>query len=136
MNLADVMDGIADQLSTIEGLRVFAYPTGQVVAPAAYVAYPSDYTYDATYGRGMDRMTLTVVLVVGKASDRTARNRIAAYVDVSGDSSVKQLLESATYAAFDIIRVTGVEFDVVTIGGDVPYMAAIFELDIAGSGSS
>lgn len=134
MDLATVMDQISARLDTIAGLRCFAYPPGSVTPPAAIVTYPDTYTYDQTYGRGMDRMTLPVVVVVGKATDRTARDRLGAYCDGSGTSSVKTVLESGTYTAFDDVRVTGAEFDVYTLGG-TDYLAAIFDCDIAGSGT-
>lgn len=135
MNLADVMQQVADRLDLIDGLRVSGFPAPKVVPPAAIVSYPDTYDYDATYGRGMDRVTLPVVVVVGKASDRTARDRLGAYVDGSGPKSVKQVLESGTYAAFHTLRVVSVEFDVVTVGG-TDYVAALFDLDIAGSGAT
>lgn len=134
MNLADVMQAVSDRLDTIDGLRCFAYPPGTVSPPAAVVSYPDTYTYDETYGRGMDRLKLPVVVVVGKVSDRSARNQLGAYVDGSGAASVKAVLESGTYTAFDSVRVESVEFDVVTIAG-TDYMAGLFTLDIAGSGA-
>lgn len=134
MNLAAVMQAISDRLDTIGGLRCFAYPAPKVNPPAAVVSYPDEITFDETYGRGMDQMTLPVVVVVGKVSDRAARDQIAAYCNGSGASSVKQVLESGTYTAFDVVRVTGVKFDIATIAA-VDYLAAVFELDITGHGS-
>lgn len=135
MDLAQVMDAVAARLDTIAGLRVSAHPTGSITPPAAVVTYPERIDFDHAYGRGMDRIDLPVVLTVGKASDRTARDRLAAYCDGSGADSVKAVLESGTYTEFDTVRVTGVEFDVVTIGG-VDYLAALFALDITGEGTS
>lgn len=134
MNLADVMDQVATQLDTISGLRVYAYPADSVAPPAAIVSYPKEYEYDATYGRGSDRISLPVVVVAGKVSDRASRDALGAYVDGSGTSSVKAVLESASYTAFDELRVTGVEFDTVLIAG-TNYIAALFTLDIAGEGA-
>lgn len=136
MNLANVMDEVATQLDTIDGLRVFAFPPDNLNPPAAWLAYPEGYEYDATYGRGMDRITnLGVVVVVAKVSDRSARNQVGAYVDGSGASSVKAVLEAGTYTAFHTIRVTSVIFDVLTVGG-TDYLGALFTLDIAGQGSA
>jgi hypothetical protein len=134
VNLANVMQAVSDRLDTIAGLRCFGYPPGTVSPPAAIVSYPDHLTFDETYGRGMDRLTLPVVVVVGRPTDRSTRDRLTAYCDGSGTSSVKAVLESGTYTAFDVIRVTGIEFDTVSIAA-VDYLAAIFDLDIAGHGS-
>jgi len=135
MNLAAVMDAISARLDTIAGLRCFPYPPAKLTPPAAVVSYPDTYTFDETYGRGMDRISLPVVVVVGKVSDRAARDQLGAYCNGSGASSVKQVLESGTYTAFHAVRVASIEFDVVSIAG-VDYIAALFTLDIAGSGTS
>jgi hypothetical protein len=134
MNLDDVMDEIATRLDTIAGLRCFAWPPGTATPPAAIVSYPNDYTYDETYGRGMDRMTLPVVVLVGRPTDRSTRDALAQYVNGSGAASVKAVLESGTYTALHTLRVMSADFDVYQLGG-TDYLAAIFELDIAGQGS-
>lgn len=134
MNLTDVMEEVAARLATIKGMRVFPYPADSVSPPAAIVSYPETLTYDETYGRGSDRMALPVVVVVGKPYDRSTRDLITRYTDGSGASSVKAALETGTYASCDGVRVTRAEFDVVSIAG-TDYVAAQFDLDIAGSGS-
>ena len=133
MNLADVMDEVATALEAIDNLRVFPYPPDRVEPPAAVVSWPDTYTYDETYGRGMDRLSLPVVVVVGRVSDRACREELGAYADGSGDRSVKEAVETGTYTACDTVRVESVEFDVVTIAG-TDYMAALFTVDVAGSG--
>lgn len=136
MIVSDVMDDVARRLDLIEGLRTYGFPPDKVDVPAAVVSYPDQYTYDGTYRRGADRMTLPVVAVVGRASDRAARDLLSAYVDGDGPASFKRVLESddlPAYTAFHSLRVTEVEFDVVTIGG-VDFVAALFDLDILGSG--
>jgi len=134
MNLADVMQAVADRLDTITGLRCFGYPADKITPPAAVVTYPESYDYDSTYNRGMDRMELPVVVLVGKTSDRATRANLARYADGSGAASVKAIVESGTYTAFDTVRVVRVVFDVVTIAGSA-YLAATFTLDITGSGA-
>jgi len=134
MDLATCMQAVSDRLDTITALRCFAYPAPKVTPPAAIVTYPTALAFDETYGRGSDRLTLPVVVMVGKASDRAARDQLGAYCNGSGPRSVKAVLESGTYTAFDSLRVTGVEFDVYQIGA-VDYLTAIFSLDITGHGS-
>jgi hypothetical protein len=130
VNLVDVADQLGDRLDLIEGLNVYRNPPGSVTPPAAVVGYPEDYEYLEE----LDRMTLPVVLVVGKASLESARAELAAYVKKNGDRSVKGTLESGAYTALDTVRVTGAEFDSVRIGG-TDYLAAVFDLDITGSGA-
>lgn len=138
MHLANVMQQIADRLATIAGLRAHGEPQGSVTPPAAIVSYPENYDFDATYGRGMDRLTLPVVLVIGRPTDRTTRDLVAAYCDGAGAKSIKAVIESGNdagaYPAFDFVRVARIEFDVVTIGV-IDYLAATFTLDIAGKGT-
>lgn len=135
MIVSDVMQEVADQLKTIDGLRVHAYPAATINAPAAVVAYPSDYEFDATYGRGMDQMTLNVIVWVGKPVERTTRDRISAYLNGSGTSSVKEVLESHTYTSLDVLRVASADLDVYTMNG-ADYLVAVFELAIAGQGAN
>ena len=133
MDLALVMDELAARLATIEGLRVHAQPIGSVTPPAAVVVYPEEVTFDATYGRGMDRMRLPIVVVVGRPYDRSTRDALAGYCAGSGAQSVKAVIESGAYLAFDAVRVENIDFDVVPIGA-IDYMAALFTLDIGGQG--
>lgn len=134
MILADVMQQLAGRLDTIAGLRVHGYPADSITPPAAVVSYPDTYTLDSTYARGMDRLELPVVVLVGKVSDRASRDKISAYADGAGARSVKAVLESGTYTAFDSARVTQVEFDIVAIAA-VEYLAATFTVDVAGKGN-
>ncbi|MEZ5411035.1 MAG: hypothetical protein R2761_23595 [Acidimicrobiales bacterium] len=134
MIVADVMDELGDALDTIDGLRVFRYPPENVQAPAAVVAYPESIEYDVTYGRGVDTLTIPVIIVVGKVSDRASAKQLAAYMDGSGALSVKAVIEGATYTAFDIVQVTSADTDVYTFAG-VDYVSAIFNLRISGPGA-
>lgn len=134
MNLGEVMQEIADRLDTIDGLHVYAYPPGSVTPPAAVVGFPDSLTFDVTGRRGKDRMSLPVVVVVGRPTDRSTRDRLAQYCDGSGAASVKAAVEAGTPASFGSVRVVDAEFDVVTIGGQ-DYAAALFTLDIGGAGA-
>lgn len=134
MNAASVMDAVAARLDTIAGLRVSACPPGTITPPGAVVGYPTSIDYDETYGRGFDALALPVVVVIGRASDRAAVTQFGAYTAGSGATSIKAVLESGTYTAFDSIRVTKAESDVYTLAG-TDYIAAIFDCVIMGHGT-
>lgn len=117
------------------GLRVYDYPPPTIVAPAIVVSYPDRIVYDATYGRGADIIRgVPVIAMVGKATDRTARDRVAQYANGSGTSSVKVTLEAHAWVSCQEVVITECTFDVVTVAG-VDYIAALFSLDIIGLGS-
>lgn len=135
MNLKDVITEVAAQLDTIDGLRSLDFPPDHLSPPMALPEFPEEYSFDETYGRGMDRMILPWWIVVGKPSDRSTVERLGRYVDGSGANSVKQVVEAGTYNAFDIVRVMSVEFEPIDDAG-ITYVGARFSLDIAGKGST
>lgn len=127
------MKEVAARLDTITGLRVFSHPVDKVDPPTAVVSLP-EITFDATYGRGCDRLSLPVVLAVGKVVDRAARDNLAPFIAGSGATSFKAVLEGFTPASFDTVRVQGATPDVITWSG-IEYLAYTFTLDILGSGA-
>lgn len=136
MNLTDVATEVAARLDSIAGLRCFAYQPPSITPPAGIVLnpLPGDIQYDQTYGRGMDRITLPVLVVAGRSSERPAQEAIRAYLDGSGPRSVKAVVEAGTYTSLHTIRVTTGGVDGVVIAG-TEYLAALFDLDITGQGS-
>lgn len=134
MNLATTMSEIATALGTITGLRVFAFPPDNVAVPAAIVGYPETVTYDLTMQRGVDQIDIPVFVMVGRLTDRTAKDVVAAYLSGSGSSSVKAAIKAGTYSAGVSARVGTAEVDVVTMAG-VDYLTAIFNVHIYGPGA-
>jgi hypothetical protein len=135
MNIADAMDEIGTALGAIDELRVFPYNADRVTPPAAIVGWPDPLVYDITYARGADKFTLPLYLVVARLDARNTRNRLAKYLDGSGDFSVKAAVEAGTYTVFDSVRVAEAALDSYMIGG-TEYLGAEFSLDIVGPGGS
>jgi hypothetical protein len=135
MIIRNVINELATRLDTITGLQVYAYPVDTVqTSPVAVFGYPERKEYDQTYGRGMDKMSLDLFVMVMKPYDRSAMNNLIGYADGSGANSVKAVLESGTYTAFDVIQVVDVEFDVIRIGS-IDFATAEFTIMIAGQGA-
>lgn len=133
MRIVDVMDELAMRLRSITAFReVASWPKGSITPPAAVVAYPENYNPHATYARGATELKLPVFAAVAKISERTARDALSDLVE--GPTSVITVLESGIYTAFDVVTVSNVDFDTVTIGG-TDYIAAVFDCDIVGSGA-
>lgn len=119
--------------SGIAGLRVYDWLVDNAQIPAAMIGFPETYEFDASFNRGVDRLQIPVHVLVGRITDRSSRDNMAAFVDGSGPASIKQRLEEGTYAAFNSIRVANVTFQTVTLAG-VELLAATFNVDIWGSG--
>ena len=108
MILSTVMDELATRLRSIgSGLRVAAYPPDTATPNIAVVTYPDRLEFDATFNRGEDTMTIPVVVLVGKVSDRATRNTIAQHVAGGGPKSIKAVLEGAGAPAFVDLPVGG-----------------------------
>jgi hypothetical protein len=126
--LSAVMDELGVRLATISGLRVFDFPPKSAQAPFAFVDFPQRLDYDATYGRGSDRLTLDVYVAVANQVSRSTRDAIVAYCGTAA-GSVKNALEGSTTSF--TTRVTAVEFGQISLAsGD--FFGAVFTLDIAG----
>ncbi len=133
MDIGAIMDELADSLVGVGDLRVTAYYADKVNPPQAVVSFPDPYTFDGTYGRGMDSLDFPIIVFVGRVDVRTARDLLSAYANGSGGSSIKQAVEAHTYTACDSVRVRNCEFGVVNVAG-VDYLTAMFTVHVVGSG--
>lgn len=136
MDMNAAADEITTVLDTIAGLRVTGHPPASISPPAGFLDYPQAVDFDETYGRGLDRIRdWQVFVVVGRATERTARDRIYEYASATGSKSVKAVLEAHTYTSLHTLRVASADFGFISIG-DIDYIGATFHLDIAGQGTS
>lgn len=131
MQIGAVMDEVAAALATIPTLkgRTFAYLPETAHPPAALVDFPG-VEHDVTFGRGADRLTLPVTLLVARVDSRSARDRLLAL-----QGQVKAAIEDRDPVAYHSARVTGAEFNHSYPLGGVEHMAVAFTVDIIGSGS-
>lgn len=132
LDLGAVMDAIGARLVGVTGLRVYDYAADAASPPAAIVALPELVEYDAVAARGADRVVIPVTVLVGRVSDRAARDQLAQYVSGTGATSVKTAIEGGTGDLGGVahtVRVTEARIDVVTIG-QVDYLGASFDVEV------
>ena len=129
--IAELRDGIADNLATITGLRTGATIPENVNPPFAIISFDS-IDFDTTMGRGLDMFTFTVTVVVSRADARNAQNLLDVYCAPTGTSSIKTAIEldrSLGSKANDL-RVTGLSnYGNLTIG-ETNYLAAEFAVTV------
>lgn len=117
--------GIAANLAEIPGLRTAATVPDSPNPPIAMV-FPDGIVFDTTFARGMDEYRYTVLVLVGRADERSAQNRLDSFCNPSGEYSVKQALEADKTlggAAFDL-RVQEMRNYGQTPVGEVTYLSA------------
>lgn len=95
VTVTDLRNGLATRLGTITGLRVSAVIPDQINPPLAIVALDG-ITFDRAFHRGMDEYRFLITVVVGRAAERSAQNRLDAYLAPTGAGSVKTAIEGDT----------------------------------------
>jgi hypothetical protein len=137
VNLDDVMTELANRLATVSGVdKVYPYPPDDSPAMVVgWVEWPEGIDYDDTMRRGQDRASVTVTVAVPRATDdRVTWQKVAAFADGSGASSVKTVLEAGSYTTIGELRVTGAVFDYGLMAGN-PAISARFSVDVTGAGA-
>lgn len=129
LDLGGVMDAIGTRLATIAGLRVADYPSDAANPPQAIVSLPETVEYDTVMGRGADRVVIPITVLVGKVSDRAARDQLAQYVSGTGSLSVKTAVDGDLGGTAHTARVTEATISVVTIQA-IDYLGASFSVEV------
>jgi len=120
---------LATAVATVPGLRSSATVPDNPRPPIA-VVIPERVEYDLNAKRGADRFYFTVTVLVGRADDRTAQNKLDGYI--VGTNSVKAAIEAdrTLGGAADTCRVTGMGNYASLNVGDVLYLAASFTVEV------
>jgi hypothetical protein len=127
-SLSALRDGIAENLSTIPGLRVSAFIPDNMNPPIAIVN-PQNIEYHKAFANGLNTYTFVISVMVGRVSERAAQNTLDAYCAPTGASSIKSAIESdrtLSGRAFDLVVSDMRNYGSVTIG-DNTYLTAEFD---------
>jgi hypothetical protein len=132
MNPTAVRQGLSAALDTITGLRCFDY-VPDTVAPPAAVVEPVEVMFDEAMRRGLDVYKCYALVIVGRMSERSASDRLDAYLASSGAGSVKAAIEAdrTLGGACSTLNVIDANPRTVTISG-VEMFAYRFGVDIYG----
>lgn len=129
--VSGIRQGIADNLAAISSLRVSPTMVDSPRPPIAMV-YPSSIDFDLNANRGADTYTFVIFVLVGRADDRSAQNRLDGFI--TGPNSVKTAVESDRTLGgnADTCRVTGMSnYQQVSVG-DTVYLGVEFEVEVVG----
>jgi len=125
--VSDLREGIAKNLRTITGLRAVATVPDNPTPPIA-VIYPQNIEFDDSFNRGLQTYSFRVVVIVGRADERSAQNRLDSFVASTGATSIKLAIESdktLSGKAFDTRVVAMTNYGSLDIS-EVTYLSAEF----------
>jgi hypothetical protein len=127
-SLTELREGIAENLSTIVGLRVSSFVPDNPNPPMAIVT-PQNIEYHKAFKNGFSTYNFVVSVFVTRVSERTAQTNLDAYCAPTGASSIKSAIESdrtLSGRCFDLIVSDMRNYGSVIIG-DNTYLTAEFD---------
>jgi len=135
LTISSVRDAAQTQLATITGLRTYDLIPDTVNVPAAVVGN-LELEWDEAMQRGLDFATFDVLLITSRMSDRSAQDKLDAYLAGTGASSVKTVLEggsptgtlNGTVSTVRVTRATPISITVASI----EYLAYRYEVEVYG----
>jgi hypothetical protein len=135
VTIAQIRDGLGDNLRTLPGLRVGETIPDSFSPPIAIISLGS-VQYNGAFNtrtvQGLTTYNFTVSVIVGKVSERTAQARLDSYIS-TGTATIKAAIESDRTlggAAFDCVVPEMTSVGAVVLSGDVSYLAADFTVTV------
>jgi len=92
--LTEIREAMAAALEGVVDGQISAWMLSNPTPPTIFI-FPDEIDYDGSFGRGHDEWALTVMAMVGLASDIAAQQKLDEMLAPSGSSSVKDALEPA-----------------------------------------
>ena len=126
--LSELRDGIAENLTSIVGLRVSSFMPDNPNPPMAVVS-PQNIEYHKSFNNGFNTYTFVISVFVARVSERTGQANLDAYCASTGPSSIKSAIESdrtLSGRCFDLIVSDMRNYGSVIIG-DNTYLTAEFD---------
>lgn len=127
MSIGTIRTGLATNLATISGLRVASNIPDNPMPPQAIVML-ENVDYDNAFQNGLVTYQFRVSVLVARADERTAQDRLNAYAS-TGIGGIKAAVESDKTlggTAFDVRVSTMTNIGTVSLGGDVAMLSADF----------
>jgi hypothetical protein len=127
VSIGAIRTGLATNLATISGLRVASNIPDNPMPPQAIVML-ENVDYDNAFQNGLVTYQFRVSVLVARADERTAQDRLNAYAS-TGIGGIKAAVESDKTlggTAFDVRVSTMTNIGTVSLGGDVAMLSADF----------
>ena len=134
MNLSVVRESLRDALGTIDGLSVSMFQAASVHPPHAVVKMASG-NYDTTMRRGLDGISVQIIVYVSRAADELALEQLDQFITGTGDKSIKTAVDAATGTGISYFRVGEFQVGTASLGSE-EFLAATFDVEAILTGLS
>lgn len=134
--IQDIINEITAKLKEIPDSVAYEWDVERVATtPAILVGVPERVEYRTSYGRGK-KITITAVVLIGKANARAAAKKLLKFVDNTGPESVFRMIDSqyTDYTTCDDVTVVQAEPDIFVNAG-ISYLGAEFSIDVTSTGA-
>ena len=127
-----VRSGLKTRLATIAGLKCYDFIPDSINVPGAVVGQ-LDLNFDATFNRGFDNATCTILLIVGRMSESAGQTKLDGYLASTGSTSVKAAIEGDVTlgGAVQTLRVTNATAGSVQVAS-TDYLAYRYNVELIG----
>lgn len=135
--IEEILDEIAGKMAALSGVTAYAWDADRISStPAVMVGLPERTQYRLSYSPKGKKFTVTLVVLVGKASARGAHKKLLPFIENTGDRSVFRTVDSAftTYEHCDDVTVVDSESD-IWINNAVQFLGAEFTIDVTATGA-
>lgn len=122
-----IRNALATNLATITGLRTAATIPDNPMPPQAIVML-ENIDYDGAFDGGLTTYQFRVSVLVARADERTAQDKLNAYAS-TGVGGIKKAIESDKTLggnAYDVRVSSMTNIGTVSLGGDVAMLSADF----------
>ena len=131
MSISSIRDGLETNLRTISGLRAYSEIPDNPNFPAAIVVLDT-VDYDGAFQRGLTTYNFTISVIVGRASERAAQDRLNDFASNTGNLSIKSAVESdksLNGSAYDVRVVSMSNISAVELNGTT-YLGMDFSVTV------
>jgi hypothetical protein len=92
-SIAAIRDGLKTRLATITGLYTHDTIPDAVNPPAAIVGMPTTIAYDFTFRAATTRFVFPVRVLVGRAAEAEAQDKLDGYLSADGATSIRAAVD-------------------------------------------
>jgi len=132
-----ILAEISGKVAAVPGVVAYAWDADKIsTTPAVLIGMPDRTQYRTSYSRNGKKLTVTLVVLVGKANARAAHKNLLSFMENSGERSIFRLVDSefTIYTTCDDVTVVDSEPDVWINAGN-SYLGAEFTIDVTATGA-